>query len=202
MSSDIFELGATAMSDEQLLMMLGGIFLIAGLITVAVAIVAYVFQSIGLYTLAKRRGIKRPWLAWIPVGDYWIIGSISDDVRLRNKSELNHRRVWLAVLIAGTTILTFVKAWPVYRMIWLMQRAGEMDTEAMLLQMEQYLLQMESYEYGFGALLGLVANIASIVVTVLYCMSLYDLYASCRPRQKVMFTVLSVLISITIPFFI
>ena len=43
-----------------------------------IGIGAYVLWSLGVYTIAKRRGIRKPWLSWIPVGNLWILGSISD----------------------------------------------------------------------------------------------------------------------------
>ena len=44
-------------------------------------IAAYVLTSWALYTIADRRGIKNPWLSWIPVVNCWIIGSLSDQYR-------------------------------------------------------------------------------------------------------------------------
>ncbi len=35
------------------------------LLTVA----GYILSSLGFYTLAKRRGIRHPWLSWIPVAN-------------------------------------------------------------------------------------------------------------------------------------
>ena len=202
MNSDIFELGAQGLSETQLLLLFAGIILIVGLITLGLAIACYVLQSIGLHTLAKRRGIKHPWLAWIPFGDYWIIGSISDDVRLWNKSVLSYRRIILTALMAGSMIFSLVQSWPAFQMIWALQDAEYMDPNELAVEMEYYLTWIESYETGFGGLLSMAASIASIVATVLYYMCLYDLFASCRPQQKAMFLVLGILINVTIPFFI
>lgn len=202
MNSDIFELGAQGFSDEQMMTLVVWVFAVAMLLALAMMVVFYVFQSIGLHTLAKRRGIKHPWLAWIPFGDYWIIGSISDNARLWNNNELNYRRILLVALMGGTTLLSLVQSWPAFKMLWLLQSMDEMNMDAIILEMEQYILQLESYETGFGALLSMAVNVASIVGMVLYYMSLYDLYASCRPQQKVMFLVLSIVINVTLPFFI
>ena len=202
MNSDIFELGAQGLSETQMLLLFAGIFLIMALITMALGIACYVLQSIGLHTLAKRRGIKRPWLAWIPFGDYWIIGSISDDVRLWNKSVLSYRRIVLTALMAGSMIFSLVQSWPAFQMIWAMAGADTMDSGELAAELEYYLARIESYETGIGGLLSLAASIASIVATVLYYMCLYDLFASCRPQQKVMFLVLGILINVTLPFFI
>ena len=43
------------------------------------AVITYIFSSLGSYTLAKRRGIRAPGLAWIPIGGVrWILGSLAD----------------------------------------------------------------------------------------------------------------------------
>ena len=46
-----------------------------------IQIAVYVFTSLALYTIAKRRGINHPWLSWIPVANVWILGSIADQYR-------------------------------------------------------------------------------------------------------------------------
>lgn len=38
-------------------------------ITMAISLVFYIFESLGLYTIAKRRGIRHPWLSWVPLGN-------------------------------------------------------------------------------------------------------------------------------------
>ena len=60
-----------------------GIFAFYGLLFIY-AIVAYVLQSISLQTIAKRRGIAKPWLAWIPVANNWIFGAIARDYDKQN----------------------------------------------------------------------------------------------------------------------
>ena len=78
---------------------------------------AYVLTSLALYTVAQRRGIRKPWLAWVPVLNCWILGSLSDQYRYvvleQNKSK---RKVLLvlnlvkAVLILVVTVLAAVTA--------------------------------------------------------------------------------------------
>ena len=54
-------------------------FLIAVLIiTIAICVVMYVFEALSLFTIAKRRGIPNYGLAWVPVGNMWIVGKLAD----------------------------------------------------------------------------------------------------------------------------
>lgn len=64
-------------------------------------IVSYVFQSLALHTLARRRGIANPWLAWIPFGDYWIIGALARDYDKQKGINRRWDKVLLFLSIAG-----------------------------------------------------------------------------------------------------
>lgn len=46
------------------------------LLWVLLGAAAYVLSALGLYTIAKNRGMENPWLAWIPIAQYYIIGAI------------------------------------------------------------------------------------------------------------------------------
>ena len=54
------------------------VYLVILLVALGFGMVWYVLQSLGLYTIAERRGIRNPWLAWVPVANMWVLGSISD----------------------------------------------------------------------------------------------------------------------------
>lgn len=61
--------------EESLALMLGG-FIILFVIIFVIAIVLYVLKSIGLYGLASNAGIQNPWLAWLPIGDMYILAKL------------------------------------------------------------------------------------------------------------------------------
>ena len=47
-----------------------------------VSLAIYVFTALSLYTIAQRRGLHCPWLAWIPVANLWLMGSLFRPVPL------------------------------------------------------------------------------------------------------------------------
>ena len=158
----------------------------------AFGIACYVLQSLGMYTIAKRRGIRHPWLSWLPVGDVWILGSISDQYQYIAKGKIrNRRKVLLGLMIGvfGTIALVFVLL-----MSSVVGTAGMVDGGA-----------------GAGAMFGatmamlllfyLAMIVIAIVAAVFQYIALYDLYASCNPDNAVLFLVLSIFLGIT-PFFI
>ena len=82
-----------------------------------VSLVVYIFTALALYTIAGRRGIKNPWLAWIPVVNLWTLGAIADDYRIRAHGKKTSRRkvllgtsIGMAVLVIALVILCIVMA--------------------------------------------------------------------------------------------
>ena len=71
---------------QGLMMGVGGavvaVLLIVLLLALAFSIVSYVLSAVGIYRIAKRRGIHHAWLAWVPVGNSWLLGSISDIISM------------------------------------------------------------------------------------------------------------------------
>ena len=70
-----------------------------------VSIAMYVLTALGLYTMAKRRGINKAWLAWIPVVNCWLIGCISDQYRYVVKGQVKSKRRSLLILTIIQMIL-------------------------------------------------------------------------------------------------
>lgn len=159
-------------------------------LTFGIMIVSYVLQSIGMHTIAKRRGIKHPWLAWLPFGDVWILGSISDQYQYVAKGKIRNRRkvllgIAIGVLVVGVPLL--------------------------IVSLIGWIVCLASFGGGdagaFGVMLGvfLLVYIAiltvGIVNAVLQYIALYDLFASCNPDNAAMFLVLSIFFPVCLPFF-
>ena len=54
--------------DAEILAMITSILVTILVVAGILSLVTYIFSSLGFYTLAKRRGIRAPGLAWIPIG--------------------------------------------------------------------------------------------------------------------------------------
>ena len=89
---------------------IAGVGIAVLLIALAFLAVFYVFESLGLYTLAKRRGIPTPGWAWVPIGNLWIMGKLADqyDEMVKGKS-MNFSQIllWLGVGIAAVSCIVF-----------------------------------------------------------------------------------------------
>ena len=158
-------------------------------------IAAYVFSALAIYTIAQRRGIKKAWMAWVPVLNVWILGSISDQYRYVVKNEVRNKRK--ALLTVRILQLLFSCA-AIVKIIVLIVKAvmGEFDYAGEAEIMRQALSTLAFYAPVM--ILGLVA-------LVLDAIALYDLYSSCDPANNVLYLVLSLIpaiSSITRPLFL
>ena len=171
--------------------------LITGTIGFLVSVATYVLTALGLYTIAKRRGIEKPWLVWIPVVNVWTLGCISDQYRYVVKGEnKSKRKVLLGLEIAMAVCMIVFMVLMVISVVDIvgMTMGSSMDEQAMLMSVLGSL--------GGAFLMFIPIFGISIAYTIIYYMVLYDVYTSCDPNNNVTFLVLSILFSITMPFFI
>ena len=155
-------------------------------IMMAFAILSYVLRSIGLYSIAKRRGIHNPWLAWIPIGDQWIIGSISDQYQYVAKGKIRNRRKVLLGLSIGTYAAAIIMI-----VAEIVMTIALLDTSLAAIAPALVV-----------GVLGLALLGASITMLVFFYIALHDMYQSCHPENAVMFLVLGIFMSFLQPFFI
>lgn len=155
-------------------------------ISSTLSVISYVFISLALYTIAQRRGIRKAWLAWIPVVNVWILGSISDQYRYVVKGEIKSKRKLLllfSILGAICSVAGVVKIVAVFVNLMSAAMQGASGNEMARLMMGNL---MGTFAIAVPAL------IVGIVKLVLEIMALYDVYASCDPDNKVLYLILSV----------
>lgn len=166
-----------------------GIFLIVYFLLMGVSLVSYVLGSLGMYRVAKRRGIHHAWLAWVPVGNNWLLGSISDHYQYVVKHKVTKRRtvlLILSIILMGISILFGVATGVT---------VASMD--AVSADMGGAILSVALMVITYLAVMGL-----SIAICVIGYIAYYDLFQSSRPEYSVLFLVLGIFFSIAIPFFV
>ncbi|MBS7527828.1 hypothetical protein KHM83_14175 [Fusibacter paucivorans] len=70
-------------------------------------IVGYILSALGLMRMAQNRGIDNAWLAWIPVGNLWIMGQLIGPLRFGDKS-YDHAEHILVVGLLLSVVLSRV----------------------------------------------------------------------------------------------
>ncbi len=177
---------------------LGRVILLVLGVSLVFGIVLYVLEALGQYTIAKRRGIRKPWLAWIPLANVWTLGCISDQYQYVAKGRVRSRRKVLLVLGILTAIAACVMIVMYFRFILLVLRsAPELD----------YMTDAEAVETIFYPMMEMLAACVvmvplAITYAVFEYIALYDLYCSCDPRYSVMYLVLTILFGVVMPFFV
>ena len=155
-----------------------------------ISIAVYVFTALGLYTLAQRRGLRHPWLAWIPVANVWILGSLSDQYRYVVRGQVRSKRKALLTLniisaVMGVVMVVVIMA-AVIRCVFSFRGASETEIVNALM----------------GSIMGVLALCVpwagvAIASAVLSYMALYDIYTSCDPANNTVYLVLSILFGFT-----
>jgi len=163
-----------------ILMVLLGVLAVIAL----VALVFWVLRAFSLYTIAKRRGIRNAWLSWIPMGDHWILGSLSDQYQHLVEGKIKSRRKILLILS-----LLSLEIGACNGVFSGLLTAGVITEEAA----------------GAFVLLSVIPSILGagigIAALVFYHMCNYDLYRSCDPKNAVAYLVIGIFIPVTEPFF-
>lgn len=153
------------------------------------AIAMYVLRSLGVYTIARRRGLKHAWFAWVPVADHYLLGCVSDQYQYVVKGKNKSRRKILLVLDIGYVVM-LIAILGSFIGIAVNAAVGYISESRMMSQLI--------------GMLGLYVPllIVGIAMMVFRYMALHDLYVSVDPRNSTMYTVLSIIFNVTEPFFI
>ena len=184
-----FQTGELAI--RMIVVMILAVFLFCGLFGIAM----YVLRSLSLYTIAKRRGLSSPWLAWIPVGREWLLGSVSDQYKYLVKGKHQSWRKVVLTLSAVAMVCALVTMGLFATMVGkIVVRSPYLYEEQIAAAIFPMLLEM--------MLMAVVTVVVEITAYVFRCLCRYDLYRSCDPKNAVVFLVIGILFSVTEPFFL
>ena len=176
---------------EKLLLLVNSV---AFLLPVLLGFAGYFLLALGLYTIAKRRGIRHAWFAWVPLLNRWTLGSISDQYQYVTARKVKNKRKWLLGLSFVPAILTVVGIVLMFVFFISILAYGYSGASG-----------WDAYAWGgLGSLLAcigvsLAITAASIAIAVLQYIALYDLYKSCNSSDSVVFLLLSIFIPVCMP---
>ena len=157
----------------------------------ALWLVQYILQAVGLYTVAKRRGIRHPWLSWLPIGSDWLLGCISDQYQYVVKGRNRKKRVALLVL---SLLVAALGGW---------LTVGSVQMVVEIAMQYQDVLEQNPMGLALGAvgLMGLLLVMwgISVAFQVVKLTALYNFYASCVPGDRAIYLLLSMFVSGSMP---
>lgn len=152
----------------------------------------FVLSSLGFYAMAKRRGIPHPGLAWLPIGGQaWIVGSLADQYAYLAEGKTKRQRSLLLGLDIGTSAVSIC-----YLVLIIVAIVRGLTPELMYDE-----LAFAPFIMGFLVLYFLLLTTA-IVYAVFYYMAIYKVYKSCTPKNATLYLVLSIVLTVTQPFFV
>ena len=177
------ELPIMGMDEEVLATVMAILLGVLGVVLVF-SLIFWIISALSLQAIARRRGIRNAWLAWVPVGNEWILGSIADQYQHLIQAKITARRKILLWLNVGYVALIVANS-----LVQVMTKLAAHTDEQLLI-------------WGLASTAISLARLAvSITTLVFYHMSNYDLYRSCNPKNAVTFLVLGIIFPVAQPFF-
>ena len=157
------------------------------MISSAIVIAAYVFGALGLMAISKRRGIEKPWMAWVPIANAYLAGKVAEDYELKaNGREVKFAKKLLIlgiILAAAALVFCFVAILVTIIVATVSVAKGELSSVALGIGI-------------FFAVLFMIALLAAAVAyQVFYLMALWRVFRSCKPGTALLFLILSIFVS-------
>ena len=174
------------------------LLLMGWLMVLGICIGQYVLRAWGTYKIAKRRVLRHAWLSWLPIGQDWMLGCVSDQYQYVVKGNIKNRRKVLTICSVATLVLC-ISIVGMYANILLQLL---INVDMLDVWSTDELAQMFAGNFATIAALTGISYVVSIVYTIFVYIAVYDLYASCNPRRRVLYLIVSILLQILIPLFI
>lgn len=80
------------------------------ILALIIGIVYYYFNLIGIYTIAKRRGIENSWIAFIPIINLVVYGDILDNINAYENRKTHYKFVMITLLFLTTATTLYTMA--------------------------------------------------------------------------------------------
>lgn len=196
---ELFSSDALPTYAKAILAFLQGLFTTSHL-SFIMNIVSYILLSLGMYTIAKRRNIRHPWMAWVPVCNTWLLGCISDQYQYATRHRENDRRKTLLVLQILIIALSAVTIGVVIAM--LIDVLGSIPSIDSLDYLPEVLATRLLRYAVWIIILGLATGGLGIALAVVSYMAYHDLFASCDPNNKTIFLVLGIFFNLLLSIFV
>ena len=155
---------------------------------IAFSVIAYILTGKSLSAIARRRGIDKPWLAWVPVGCDWLLGCISDQYRYVTFGEESNRRGKLLKMNIFLMAIAVV----------ILILSGVMCAIGVLSGSEDVILAMALFMMVLAY--GMIP--VAVVYSINYYKSMFDLFRSCDPDKSLIYLLVSIFASFPLPFFL
>ena len=157
------------------------------------ALADYLIHSYSLFTMANNRKIANSWIAWVPIGKLWILGSIADhtDEKLSQQSK-KWSMTMLIFGLAGTAFTYLAIAAYVifvFGAAFISAQIDYMDDELAIFLAMLFFIAMIIFV--------LVIMLCSVVYTarpILDCICMYKIFADVASPSAIKYLIISAIV--------
>lgn len=164
----------------EVLMIITAFLVFTGIFGVCIA--QYVMQSVAMYTIAERKGIKHAYLAWLPIGESYVAGKIVDECDERMEAKKNWAKTLLTLALVGGVcfVITYVVFFA-FLIVTAVSQNGNLDTLPLVPFVTLYVLLIAA------ALLLSAWSVMRMICT-------YKIYEIIVPEKAIKYMILSVIV--------
>ena len=163
-------------------------------VSAVIGIAIYLLESISVYKMAKSAEIKNPWLAFIPVANDWVFGTLAEKYKKKNGTKSARFGIILPVLEGIVLIETI--ALTIFTVISVKEITGyaldAVNTSAEMAP-EQFMSLIPVIILYFALMA------VAIAYAVVFFIALWRVYSSFDKSNATLYIVLSVIFTISVP---
>ena len=179
-------------TDPEAFRILLLVLCVISVIATVFALIMYIFEAIGLYSVAKRRGLKHPFMAWIPYTNTYLFGKAAEqyETAVKGKSK-NYKAILLSlsIILTAVTVLFNVVIYALSNSIVYLAQDCAYNSDATVLIISLILLYI--------ALL-----VVSVTYSVFYFIALHKIYRSFSTKSSTLLLIFSIIFTVIVPFVI
>lgn len=163
-------------------------------VSAVIGIAIYLLESISVYKMAKSAEIKNPWLAFIPVANDWVFGTLAEKYKKKNGTKSARFGIILPVL-EGIVFIESI-ALTIFTVISIKEITGyaldAVNTSAEMAP-EQFMSLIPVIILYFALMA------VAIAYAVVFFIALWRVYSSFDKSNATLYIVLSVIFTISVP---
>lgn len=163
-------------------------------VSAVIGIAIYLLESISVYKMAKSAEIKNPWLAFIPVANDWVFGTLAEKYKKKNGTKSARFGIILPVL-EGIVLIEAI-ALTIFTVISVKEITGyafdAVNTSAEMVP-EQFMSLIPVIILYFALMA------VAIAYAVVFFIALWRVYSSFDKSNATLYIVLSVIFTISVP---
>ena len=163
-------------------------------VSAVIGIAIYLLESISVYKMAKSAQIKNPWLAFIPVANDWVFGTLAEKYKKKNRTKSARFGIILPVL-EGIVLIEAI-ALTIFTVISIKEITGyALDAVNTSTEMapEQFMSLIPVIILYFALMA------VAIAYAVVFFIALWRVYSSFDKSNATLYIVLSVIFTISVP---